>query len=86
MTFVDDIQSAIKTNEAIIGYKESINYIRTNTPKLIIIANNLPINMKKELEHNSKVSKLKLEIFDGTSKELGIVCGKPFPVTTLVIK
>ncbi|MBU5537018.1 MAG: 50S ribosomal protein L30e [Candidatus Aenigmatarchaeota archaeon] len=86
MVQISDIQSAIKSNKVIIGYNECIKYIKVNTPKMIIVANNLPISMRKELEHNSKVSKTKFEVFDGTSRELGIVCGKPFPVTTLVIK
>ena len=86
MPLVEDIQSAIKLNKVIIGYNESINYIKINKPKIIIMADNLPINRKKELEHNAKTSKAKLEIFNGTSRELGIVCGKPFPVSTLIIK
>lgn len=86
MTLTEDIQSAIKSKNAIVGYNGSINYIKTNTPKMIIVANNLPQSMKQELEHNSKVSKAKFEIFEGTSRELGVVCGKPFPVTTIIIK
>ncbi len=86
MAITDEIQSAIKLNKAIIGYNESIKYIKTNTPKMIIVANNLPISMRSELEHNAKISKTKFEIFGGTSRELGVVCSKPFPVTTLIIK
>lgn len=86
MTLTDEIQVAIKTNKVIIGYNESISYIKTKMPKVIIVANNLPISIREELEHNAKVAKAKFEIFDGTSRELGIVCGKPFPVTTIVIK
>ena len=86
MVLTNDIQSAIKSNKVIIGYNESTNYIKTNTPKLIIVANNLPISIRKELEHNAKISKTNFEVFDGTSRELGVVCGKPFPVTTIIIK
>jgi len=86
MTLVEDIQSAIKLNKVITGHNESVSYIKANTPKMIIVANNLPVSIRQELEHNAKVSKTKFEVFDGTSKELGIVCGKPFPVTTIIIK
>ncbi|MBI2005454.1 MAG: ribosomal L7Ae/L30e/S12e/Gadd45 family protein [Candidatus Aenigmarchaeota archaeon] len=86
MTLTDDIQSAIKANKTIIGYNESLTYIKTNTPKVVIVANNLPLSIRQELEHNSKVSRAKFEVFDGTSRELGVVCGKPFPVTTIIIK
>lgn len=86
MTLVEDIQSAIKSNKIITGYNESVSYIKTKTPKMVVVANNLPVSIRQELEHNAKVSKIKFEVFDGTSRELGIVCGKPFPVTTIIIK
>ena len=86
MALTVDIQSAIKSNRAVIGYNESLNYIKTNTPKMIIVANNLPISIRKEIEHNAKISKTKFEVFDGTSRELGVICGKPFPVTTIIIE
>ncbi len=82
----EKIQSAIKSKKIIIGYKESIKFIKTNSPKLIIVAMNTPEKMKKEIEYNAKISGIELQVFEESSKELGIECGKPFPVTTLVIK
>jgi ribosomal protein L30E len=41
--------------------------------------------MKKEIEHNAKLSKTKIEVFEGTSKELGVICKKQFPIAALVI-
>ena len=35
---------------------------------------------------NAKVAEVKVETFDGTSTQLGIICGKSFPISTLVIK
>ncbi len=86
MTLNDEIQSGIKSNKVVIGYNEAVNYLKTNTPKMIIVANNLPISVRKEIEHNAKVSRTKFEIFAGTSRELGVICGKPFPVTTIILK
>lgn len=86
MSLTEDVQAAIKSNKTIVGYNESVSYIKTNTPKIIIVANNLPLSIRQELEHNAKISRAKFEIFDGTSRELGVICGKPFPVTTIIIK
>lgn len=86
MTLTEDIQSGIKSKKVIIGYNESINYIKLNAPRMVIVASNLPNSIRQELEHNAKVSRTKFEVFDGTSRELGVVCGKPFPVTTIIIK
>lgn len=86
MTVQETIQSAIKSKNVVIGYKESIKFIKLSTPKLIVIAKNAPEKIKSDIEYSAKISKAKVENFDGTSKQLGVICGKPFPVTTLVIK
>jgi large subunit ribosomal protein L30e len=86
MTLTETIQAALKANKTIVGYRKSIKFIKSNTPKLVVVAKNSPESVKKEIEHNAKTTGVKVEVFEGSSKELGIVCGKPFPVTTLVIK
>jgi len=86
MTITNDIQSAIKANKAIIGYKKTIKNIKTGDVKVIVMANNMPENMRKEIEHNAKISGTKVEIFSGNSKELGVVCGKPFPISAMAIR
>lgn len=82
----ETIQNALKTGNVIIGFEESIKYIKINRAKLIVIANNIPENIKNDIEHNAKISKTRIEVYPSNSKDLGVICGKPFPVTTLVIK
>lgn len=82
----EEIQAAIKNNKAILGYRESIKFIKLNQPKLVVISNNLPEQTKNEIQHIAKLSNGKAEIFEGSSKELGTICGKPFPVSVLTIK
>lgn len=77
---------ALKENKVVIGYRESLDFIKSNKPKLIVIAKNIPESRKKEIEHNAKIFGLELVEFEGSSKELGVICGKPFPISTLVIK
>jgi len=86
MSLTETIQSALKSGKVIIGYEESIKFIKISAPKLIVIAKNAPEKIKNEIEYNAKIAKIKVEIFDGNSKELGVICGKPFPVTALTIK
>ncbi|MEM5843647.1 MAG: ribosomal L7Ae/L30e/S12e/Gadd45 family protein [Candidatus Aenigmatarchaeota archaeon] len=85
MSLAKIIQDAIKSKKAIIGYRESIKYLKLNRAELIILAENSPEKIKKEIEHIAKIGNIKLETVK-ESKELGIICGKPFPVTTVVIK
>lgn len=86
MNLTATIQEAIKSNKAIIGYRKTIRFIKMNSPKLIVVAKNIPEKMREEIEYNAKLSDIKIEIFNGTSKELGVICGKQFPIATLVIK
>jgi len=86
MDIKDKIQRAIKSKKVIIGYRKSIKFIKMYSPEIIVIAKNIPQNSRKNIEYNAKVGNIKLEIFDGSSKELGLNCGKPFPVSALVIK
>ncbi len=85
MSLAKMLQEAIKNKKAIIGYRESVKYLKMNKAELIIIAENSPEKIKKEIEHIAKIDGIKLETVKD-SKELGVMCGKPFPVTTLVIK
>lgn len=82
----EEIRAAIKNNNAILGYRESVKFIKINQPKLVVISNNLPEQTKNEIQHIVKLSNGKAEIFEGSSKDLGTICGKPFPVSVLTIK
>jgi large subunit ribosomal protein L30e len=86
MNLVDTILDAIKQKRVLFGYKKSIKEIKSGELELIVIANNIPENLRKEIEHNAKIFNLRMEIFNGTSKDLGALCGKPFPISTLVIR
>jgi len=86
MRIEDTIQDALKVNKAILGYRQSIKFIKLDEPKMIVVAKNIPENMRKEVEHNAKVSNSKLQVFEGSSKDLGVICGKPYPVSIIVIK
>jgi large subunit ribosomal protein L30e len=80
------IQEALKSRKIVIGYRKTIRFIKVNSPKLIVISKNIPQKSREEIEHNAKISDINIEVFSGTSKELGIICGKQFPISTLAIK
>jgi large subunit ribosomal protein L30e len=82
----EEIQSALKTSNAILGYRRSIKFIKLDKPKLVVMSSNVPEQIRNEIEHIAKLSGLKVEVYDGNSTDLGTVCGKPFPVSVLTIK
>lgn len=86
MSMAEEIQSAVKAGNAIIGYRESMKYLKGSEAKTIVIAGNVPKEMDAEVRHNAKVANARLEVFEGSSRDLGTACGKPFPVAVVVIK
>lgn len=86
MNLTEDIQSALKEGKVTIGYKKSLEFIKNGSPEFVVMAENIPASRRREIEHNAKLSGTKTEIFEGSSKELGVICGRPFPVMVLVIK
>jgi large subunit ribosomal protein L30e len=86
MSIVDNVQKALKNRNVIIGYKKSLEFIKNDSPKTIVMSQNIPDRERQEVEHNAKLSGAKIEIFEGSSKDLGVICGKPFPIMLLVIK
>jgi large subunit ribosomal protein L30e len=82
MSIEEMIKKAIRENKAIIGYKECLKYIRNNVPEIVIIAKNTPEKIKKLFLNNN----VKVEVFEGSSKDLGTMCGRPHPITTIAIK
>ncbi len=86
MDLKEEIQNAVDSGNVILGYRRSIKYLKTQKPKSIVMAENSPDSFRKEFEHNVKISGSNLETFNGSSVELGVFCGKPFPVSVLTIK
>ena len=86
MTLEDEIKTALANGELIIGTRTVSKALKAGGVKTVVVANNAPDNVRKDLEHYSKLSKTKLENFKGTGKQLGIFLGKPFPVAVLAIR
>ena len=54
MSLIDEIQSALKEGNVIIGYKKSLEFIKNDSPKIIVMSQNIPDRERREIEHNVK--------------------------------
>jgi large subunit ribosomal protein L30e len=82
----DELRDAIKDNSIVIGNKQTIKSLKAKSIKSVVVATNCPESMKKDIEYYSKIAGIKCEVFDGTAKQLGVLCGKPFSIAVLAIK
>jgi large subunit ribosomal protein L30e len=80
-----ELRDALKENKVVFGSKITIKYLKLGNVKLIVTASNCPDNVKKDIENYAKMSGIKVGNFDGTAKQLGIFCGKPFSIASLAI-
>ena len=79
------LRIAIKSGKIIIGSKRTLEDMKKGRTKLIIIASNTPSEISQDVEYYAKLSRVPIYVYQGSSWDLGSVCGKPFMVSTLAI-
>ncbi|MDD1774463.1 MAG: 50S ribosomal protein L30e [Methanobacterium sp.] len=80
------IRVAVDTGNVTLGSEKSIQGLKLGKGKLVIIAQNCPRDIQEDVMQYSKLSEIPVYTYEGTSVDLGSVCGKPFTVATLTIK
>lgn len=86
MELTNLIKTKIKQNKVTFGYKNVIKLTKTQKPELIIIVKNFPKDKRRILEYNAKISKIEIKEYSDDGINLGLLCGKPFPISVLAIK
>ncbi|RLJ05365.1 MAG: 50S ribosomal protein L30e [Candidatus Aenigmatarchaeota archaeon] len=81
-----EIKEALKENKLIIGTRRVMKFLKNKKLRMIFYASNCPENVKKDLEYYSKISDTAVKSFEGNSKQLGELCGKPFTILMVGVK
>ncbi|MDE1797992.1 MAG: 50S ribosomal protein L30e [Candidatus Micrarchaeota archaeon] len=77
------IRMCLDSGKVELGARTAIREALLGHGKLIVLASNAPADEQADLARYCALSNLPLLKFEGTSLELGSVCGKPFPVSAL---
>jgi large subunit ribosomal protein L30e len=80
------ISAAVKTGKVSLGASSALQNAQTGKAKLIVLAANCPKDILSDIEYYSKLSKVPLWVYKGTSLDLAAVCGKPFSVSALSVR
>ena len=80
------IKTSIKEDKVLIGFNVVLKTLKTGKVKQIIYANNFPQDKVKLIKHNADLSGVEVTEFPKDGVELGLICGKPFPVGIIAIK
>ncbi|HUV80236.1 MAG TPA: 50S ribosomal protein L30e [Candidatus Bathyarchaeia archaeon] len=82
-----ELQKVLNKGKVLIGSKETIKAFMRNEAKIIIHASNCPEDIKSvfgdaDIEENGELT---IYEYPANSLELGLACGKPYPVASLCI-
>lgn len=84
-----DIQKAVRmavdTGRVLLGRNESFRSLNAGNSRLIIFSSNLPADVKISVSKRASLAGISTYEFDGSSKELGSICGKPYPVSVISV-
>ncbi len=79
------IRMAVESGKVEFGSQKALKHASFGSAKLVLVSSNCPTNSLADLKRLASLSQLPVVGYEGTSLELGTVCGKPFPVTMLSI-
>ena len=79
------IRMCMESGEIILGARETMQGARNGKGKALVLAANVPHDASSDVRRYAALSNLSIIEFGGTSMDLGSVCGKPFPVSMLLV-
>ena len=79
------IRVAVDTGDVTLGSEKSIQSLKLGKGQLVVVAANAPQELIEDVEYYANLSEIPSLVYDGSSVDLGSVCGKPFTVATLIV-
>jgi len=80
------IATTVRTGKVMFGANNAVKNAKIGKARLIIVAANCPQKIRGDIEYYCRLSDVPIVIYNGTSIDLGAVCGKPFMVSALTIR
>ncbi|MCD6279960.1 50S ribosomal protein L30e [Candidatus Micrarchaeota archaeon] len=85
MDIIKAIRLAVDSGKVIVGMRECKRSIINGKGKIVILSKNCPRDAAKDIEYYSNIANIPFLRYDGTSLDLGQVCGYPYPVSVMVV-
>lgn len=83
MDISKELKVALKTGKVEVGYRVALKTMGKKKAKLIVISANTPADLYSKIKDTA--GEVPVYKYPGSSWELGGLCGKPFPVTTITV-
>ena len=86
MSSIDqELRLALSTGKVQVGSKTAMREMRRGRAKLAIVSANCPREAKETIKNYGSLSNIPVMDHPKDSVDLGTLCGKPFPVSAIVI-
>lgn len=76
---------AVSTGRIHLGSKMAMRELRRGRARMAIISSNCPEGIRERIENYGGLAKIPVLRHPKDSLDLGVLCGKPFPVSAIVI-
>lgn len=83
MTITDEIRNALKNDKLVIGTETVIKSIKEKSLSKVVLSNNVPADVKEDIERYAEISKIPVENVDMPNEDLGVLCRKKFHISVL---
>jgi len=80
------IATAVRTGKVFFGAGNAIETARVGKARLIVVAANCPKNIRESIDYYCKLSDIPVVLYNGTSVDMGVACGKPFIVSVITVR
>lgn len=84
MDIVKELKAAVNTGKVETGYRVALKLISKKKAKALVLASNAPEEVSAKIR-SAAGTEIPVYTFQGSSWDLGGLCGKPFPVSTVSI-
>ena len=78
-----DIKEIIKDKKLIIGANQVLSMMKNEKITNVLVASNCPETLNHDIDHYSKIFSIKASRINEDSKELGVICKKPFSISVI---
>jgi large subunit ribosomal protein L30e len=83
MAVTDEIRNALKNDKLIIGTDRVMKAIKEKTVAKVVLSNNVPADVKEDIERYAGISEIPVEAVDMPNEDLGVLCRKKFHISVL---
>ena len=80
-----ELRNLMKTGKYYLGTKQALKALKHGRAKLVIIAENMPPDVRAQVEYYAKLAGVPVIVYKGSSQALGLVAGKPFKVGVITV-